>query len=318
MNAHNTDNSSAMSLRIKKEAIGLIQKYKNKSTPAHRSEFKDGGSSNILLTSSTEEDPYATDGDSHVTFCEKQAENSTDSESSSTFLRALENEKKRRKKQKTGGANPKKKFKSQNGFANVKTLLSGVSRQIDGLSTSTAKLEQEIHTYRNLPYMSTRTVYTNSSPPTNHIGSSKVFIASQQSVAVPTQSIDDVAILNEILNEETTFDEILNYLSVIYGTKKRRVTWGMTKKVLLALISDKCLANFTWTGKSATKDIKKMPFKKMNSIHRVVVMALKKIDSSYDNNIFHDDVVKHILKYAYLKKNETENVNENENQNKES
>lgn len=58
-----------------------------------------------------------------------------------------------------------------------------------------------------------------------------------------------------------------------------------------------------------------MAFKQMKSIHRLIVMTLKKVDPSYDEPTFHDDMVNHILKYAYLKKNENDNDKENENVN---
>lgn len=337
-----TDHSK-MDLRIKKEAMELIKTHH----PAHQSQSKNGNVLIQLLTSSTDDDPFASGGDSDVDFNEKNAESSetdTDSNSSSRSNKRRKRYQKRRnfrKQRKTTSVKQvkfkaKEKFKSHNKFTNIKTLLNGVNSQIDELSLSTIKLEQEICTYRHLPYMSMRTVYSHTSPPTNHIGSSKIFIASDKSVSVPTQNTDDVAILNEILSEEESFREIvsekqkqiefevrniyfslfpqqIDYVSVIFGTKKRRATWAMAKKILLALISQNCLANFTWTGKSGTKGSRKMAFKQMKSIHRLIVMTLKKVDPSYDEPTFHGEMVNHILKYAYLRSNENYNDNEKGN-----
>lgn len=75
----------------------------------------------------------------------------------------------------------------------------------------------------------------------------------------------------------------------------------MTKRVLLTLIDEKCLANFTWTGKTKNKGERKESFKKFTSIHKVVITALTKLDASYCSKLFNNDVVNHVMKYAYMK-----------------
>lgn len=75
----------------------------------------------------------------------------------------------------------------------------------------------------------------------------------------------------------------------------------MTKRVLLALIDQECLANFTWTGKSKNKGEKKQIFKKLTSIHKVIIAVLEKLDASYNSTVFKNDMVNHVMKYAYMK-----------------
>lgn len=74
----------------------------------------------------------------------------------------------------------------------------------------------------------------------------------------------------------------------------------MAKRVTLALISEECLAQFTWTGKAGKKGIKKNKFNCLKLIHAIIVAALSKLDSSYNLETFKNDMVNHVIKYAYL------------------
>lgn len=73
----------------------------------------------------------------------------------------------------------------------------------------------------------------------------------------------------------------------------------MTRRLLETLIDKHCLSQFTWTGKTGTKDVKKDAFKKLVYIPRLVIDAIKKVDSSYDFKFFQSDMTKHVIKYAF-------------------
>lgn len=96
-------------------------------------------------------------------------------------------------------------------------------------------------------------------------------------------------------------------MSVIFGDKKQRITWEKTRRLVDALIKKECLANFTWIGKSHLKGVKKIPFRSLKQIQRVLVATLNLMDSTYTNDDFKDDMVKHVLKYAYLNTEEKAN-----------
>lgn len=89
-------------------------------------------------------------------------------------------------------------------------------------------------------------------------------------------------------------------MSVIFGEKNQRITWDKTRRLVDALIWKECLANYTWLGKSHMKGVKKLPFRSLEQIHQVLVATLKKINATYTSDDFKDDMVKHVLKYAYL------------------
>lgn len=65
-------------------------------------------------------------------------------------------------------------------------------------------------------------------------------------------------------------------------------------------MTKECLANYTWLGKTHIKGTKKLPFRSLEQIHRVLVAALQKLNATYTSDDFKDDMVKHVLKYAYL------------------
>lgn len=88
-------------------------------------------------------------------------------------------------------------------------------------------------------------------------------------------------------------------MSVIYGTSKQRADWKMSRRILEALMDKYCLSEYTWTGKTDNKDVKKVPFKNLENVHNVVIAAIKKFDSTYDKKFFKSDMVKHVIKYAH-------------------
>lgn len=82
----------------------------------------------------------------------------------------------------------------------------------------------------------------------------------------------------------------------------------MAKKILWALVSKDCLRHFTWSGKSGIKGGRKAVFKQLKNLHDVIIAALKKLDENYNSETFKNDMVKHVLKYAYLKDKDKESV----------
>lgn len=78
-----------------------------------------------------------------------------------------------------------------------------------------------------------------------------------------------------------------------------RVTWKNAKKILDALISKECLANYTWSGKAKQNKKTKNSLRKLNFIHDLIMTALRKLDSTYDFKAYKDDMVKHIVKRAH-------------------
>lgn len=91
----------------------------------------------------------------------------------------------------------------------------------------------------------------------------------------------------------------LRYISAIYGTKQVRVTWKNVQNLVNALISKECLAKFSWTGKGKNNKKTKETFKKFNFVHELIVTALKKLDLSYNTDIYEENMIKHIVKTAY-------------------
>lgn len=91
----------------------------------------------------------------------------------------------------------------------------------------------------------------------------------------------------------------LRYLSAIYGTQSLRVTWKNAQNLLHALISKECLAKFSWSGKGKLNKKTKESFKKLNLVHELIVTTLKQLDSSYNKDIYEENMIKHIVKSAY-------------------
>lgn len=54
-------------------------------------------------------------------------------------------------------------------------------------------------------------------------------------------------------------------------------------------------------GKTKEKGAKKMSFRLLKTIQQVLIVVLKKINDAYTNDDFKEDMVKHVLKYAYMR-----------------
>lgn len=110
----------------------------------------------------------------------------------------------------------------------------------------------------------------------------------------------NVQIYNNHINENFNFFVLqLRYISAIYGTNPIRVTWKNAQNLMNALITKECLAKFSWTGKGRNNKKTKESLKNLNVVHQLIVTALKQIDSSYNNDIYEENMVKHIVKSAY-------------------
>lgn len=97
-----------------------------------------------------------------------------------------------------------------------------------------------------------------------------------------------------------SFTRQVKYLSGIFGDNNQRITWDKTRRLVDALIKKECLANYTWLGKTNVKQAKKSAFRSLTR-HQVIVAALQNSNDKYTNDDFKEDMVKHVLKYAYLK-----------------
>lgn len=87
-------------------------------------------------------------------------------------------------------------------------------------------------------------------------------------------------------------------MNAVYGTKQQRVNWKHARGLLYALISKECLGNFTWSGKGKRNQKTKHSFRTLDSFHRLFLETLQKIDSSYNHDIYNDNM-KHIFKRTY-------------------
>lgn len=93
----------------------------------------------------------------------------------------------------------------------VNDKLASLNNLFMELSKETAKLQQEISLYRDLPYVKVRSAYTANAPPTLHMGNYiKTFSNGEKSVNVPTNNVTEASELNEILKDNVIFEEAVS------------------------------------------------------------------------------------------------------------
>lgn len=96
-------------------------------------------------------------------------------------------------------------------FVNIQKSLENMNGQLIELSKSTAKLEQEIALLRDSPALSVRPAYTSENRPSNYKGSGEIrFTSADKTVTVPAQNVEDALVLNEILNDKKSFEEVVS------------------------------------------------------------------------------------------------------------
>lgn len=71
------------------------------------------------------------------------------------------------------------------------------------------------------------------------------------------------------------------------------------KSVLHKLIEPSILATFTWTGKVPRGQKKKHALKSYPNILRVLHSILKKLEGSYDEDMFYNHLKNKVIKHAY-------------------
>lgn len=71
------------------------------------------------------------------------------------------------------------------------------------------------------------------------------------------------------------------------------------KKFVVSIFDAKLLAQFTWSGKSGEKGVRKFVFKDYKSIVQIIRRTMMACDSSYTELQFEQDMVKKVMKVAY-------------------
>lgn len=301
----------------KRNVLAQINDQSGHTTPSHL---------NLNSSmSSSETDPFATDGDSDVSFSPLKSSNrSSSSGGSSESELDVEIDKNKKRKMRMKQQIKQKKKKTDHPKKCVRRMLLKMNDDLIALSTVATKLEEEIALNRDLPYVKVSTTYTLDAPPLNHLGTnSKMFASNGISVTIPTKTVSEALQLNEILKEKKIFEDVVSdryfhcitsqcdenvllfqkhvHISKIYGSNKQRVSWTMTRRVLEALMDKKCLSEFTWTGKTSIKGLRREPIKNLRLVHDLVIATLDKIDSTYTYTLFKSDMVEHIVKYANIR-----------------
>lgn len=80
---------------------------------------------------------------------------------------------------------------------------------------------------------------------------------------------------------------------------KRGCRLKILKKFLFNLIDRVFLKEFTWTGKTAQKGVRKIPFKQFKRILDLLFTLVKTNDQHYPLDIFEENMKTGILKHAY-------------------
>lgn len=65
-----------------------------------------------------------------------------------------------------------------------------------------------------------------------------------------------------------------------------------------ALIHPSLLAQFTWTGKTNVKAVRKYEFSKYKSINNLIHTVCKHADENYTKKSYESDIVYFVMKYA--------------------
>lgn len=98
----------------------------------------------------------------------------------------------------------------------VENLLKSMNEKINDLSKSAAKLEQEIALCRKSQFASKQSVYTQNTPPVDYMGRGKrQFSTGDTNVIVPASTVLDATILNQILEDDQIFQDIVRFLLLV-------------------------------------------------------------------------------------------------------
>lgn len=87
-----------------------------------------------------------------------------------------------------------------------------------------------------------------------------------------------------------------DHLVFVYGTNKLRNMSKAAKRLFYMLISDRCTAQLSWTGKGQNGRNEKVAFRDQKNIQNILVEVLKVADKDYNENSLHEDIVYKILK----------------------
>lgn len=94
----------------------------------------------------------------------------------------------------------------------IREAILGMDAELQKLSKSASKLEEEIKFHQASPYIAVRSIYSDSLPPPDHLitTSTKTFEGCGQFVSIPTKTVVEVLNLNEVLLDKQLFDEIVS------------------------------------------------------------------------------------------------------------
>lgn len=136
----------------------------------------------------------------------------------------------------------------------------------------------------------------------------------------PLDTVEELEKFNQdILNNISFKASLKKFLTNIGGTSGVFDGQKTTYKLVDTVFNPNVLVNYTWTGISRNKDIKKIPFQKYNGIIdlflEVVLMADNRFNKDKLVNVFRDGILKHAKKRSVRKKvlnmKETEEISEN-------
>lgn len=85
----------------------------------------------------------------------------------------------------------------------------------------------------------------------------------------------------------------------IYGNSGNLEGSKILKKTVLSVMTTNLLSQFTWTGKTNRKDVKKFALKDYPQILNLIYEIILAADCSYSRLKYDEDMVQRILKYAY-------------------
>lgn len=89
-----------------------------------------------------------------------------------------------------------------------------------------------------------------------------------------------------------------NVLVKLHGVSGDVEGTKIIQSIVDAFISPELLSQYTWTGKTNKKNVKKLKFKSLVNVLRIVKRVLLAADNSYNETKFKKDMTEKIMKYA--------------------
>lgn len=86
---------------------------------------------------------------------------------------------------------------------------------------------------------------------------------------------------------------------MINGTDGSKSGHDVILSVVDAVIHPSIQSQYTWTGKTNNKTVKKQRFNDLSEIHGLLLCVCRKADNSYSKRDFMEHLIYKVLKYAY-------------------